>query len=525
LSTAERDNHLDVAIVGGGMAGALLARQLKRTRPGLSVGLFEKATECSYKVGESLVEIAANYLIRRHQLSEYLYENHLPKNGLRYFFDDESHATDLAEMSEIGPINLPFHPAFQIDRARFDADLLAMAEEAGVEVRTGARVEDLEMGSGGEPHRFAARAGDSAEPYRCRWLIDASGRAGLLAKHFDLRTPEEDHRIASVWARFRGVSDIDQVGNAEWRGRVRHSARRLSTLHFWYEGYWFWMIPLRGGVTSVGLVGEIARDREIRTAQGFREFLGRHGAVEQLLGAAEMIDCASFSQIAYGTERFLHPDRWGVVGEAALATDPFYSPGADFIALGNDFLADLVDRDLGGESSASIAERLDLYERFLQFRREAVMLLYRGLYNGMGSYELMRMKWDLDIGCYYNLWVSPYMLDQHLDERFLRRQLRMRPFVLKALRNFADLFRRVESALRANGQYFRCNRGRFSPGLENIDFVNQVGTPRSRREVLEKTEQVFNMVLGQATELLGESARDDGRHLPLQSFMSEQPLG
>jgi hypothetical protein len=79
--------------------------------------------------------------------------------------------------------------------------------------------------------------------------------------------------------------------------------------------------------------------------------------------------------------------------------------------------------------------------------------------------------------------------------------------------------------LRANGQYFRCNRGRFSPGLENIDFVNQVGTPRSRREVLEKTEQVFNMVLGQATELLGESARDDGRHLPLQSFMSEQPLG
>jgi hypothetical protein len=293
-------------------------------------------------------------------------------------------------------------------------------------------------------------------------------------------------------------------------------------MHFWYSGYWFWVIPLRGGVTSVGLVGDVARQRELRTADGFRAFLKQHAGIEQLLGGAEMVDCGNFSQIAYGTKRFFHADRWGLTGEAATAADPFYSPGSDFIALENDFLADLIERDFAGESAAAIADRLELYERFMHFRHESAMLLYRGIYHGMGSFELMRLKWDLDIGCYYNLWVSPYMLDQHLETRFLRRQLRMQPYVLQALRNFADLFRRVERSLRERDQYYRANRGRFSFGLENIDFVTAVGTPRSRREILEKTEQLFNLVLANATDLLGESSPVARR--PLESFMSEQPL-
>lgn len=522
MSAGADARTLDVAIVGGGLAGLLLARQVKRKRPGLSVGLFEKSTERSYKVGESLVEIASNYLIRRHQLSGYLYENHLPKNGLRYFFDDESRSTPLDEMSEIGPVNLPFHPAFQIDRARFETDLLGMIEQLGVAVRTGVRVEELELGSDGAPHHFKARAEGSEESYSCRWVVDAGGRAGLVAKSLDLRVPESEHQMGAVWARFRGVADVDQMGSDKWRGRVRHTSRRLSTMHFWYPGYWFWVIPLRGGLTSVGLVGDVARGREVRTAEGFRAFLKEHRGIEQLLGDAEMVDCGSFSQIAYGTKRFFHADRWGLTGEAATAADPFYSPGADFIALENDFLADLIERDFAGESRESFCERLELYERFMHFRHDSAMLLYRGLYGGLGSFELMRLKWDLDIGCYYNLWVSPYMLDQLLDERFLRRQLRMQPFVLQALRNFADLFRRVESSLAAHGSYYRANRGVFSYGLENIDFVDRVGEPCSRREVLKKTEQLFNQVLGRAHELLGEGVSEQRR--PLQSFMGEQPL-
>ena len=75
--------ELDVAVLGGGLAGNLLARQLRRRLPGLRIALFERSPTRSYKVGESTVEIASHYLVRRQGLSRYLYEQHLPKNGIR----------------------------------------------------------------------------------------------------------------------------------------------------------------------------------------------------------------------------------------------------------------------------------------------------------------------------------------------------------------------------------------------------------------------------------------------------------
>ena len=103
MSIADRGvAKLDVAVVGGGMAGNLLARQLSRRLPGRRIALFEKRSEYSHSVGESLVEIASNYLIRRLGLSSYLYDRHLPKNGLRFFFDSEDRDTPLQQMSEIG---------------------------------------------------------------------------------------------------------------------------------------------------------------------------------------------------------------------------------------------------------------------------------------------------------------------------------------------------------------------------------------------------------------------------------------
>ena len=109
------------------------------------------------------------------------------------------------------------------------------------------------------------------------------------------------------------------------------------------------------------------------------------------------------------------------------------------------------------------------------------MRLYRGLYGMIGSYELMRLKWDFDIASYHNLWVAPFMTDLHLDEGWLRRQLRLRNLVLRAMENFAALFGRVEETLREQGDYYRRNRGVFSYGLENIDFLPQIGLPRSQQ--------------------------------------------
>jgi flavin-dependent dehydrogenase len=508
----------DVAILGGGAGGTLLARQLRKRLPELRIVLFESSSGPAPKVGESTVEIASHYLVRRQGLAGYLYENHLPKNGLRYFFDGPERDVPLTEMSEMGTINLPFHAAFQLDRARLEPDLREMCRQEGIDVRAGARVTGVALGEGGTAHRVTAETASGTQQLAARWLVDATGRQGLLARQLGLRQPEPGHQIGSVWGRFEGLADVDQHGDDAFRGRVRHTTRGLSTIHFLHPGYWIWLIRLRGGLTSVGVVGAPTRERRLRSPEGFRAFLDEHAALRGLMRDAKAVDHGSMARIAFGTSRFLSAERWALIGEAASAADPLYSPGLDFIALESDFTSDAIARDVEGATADELAERIDLYDRFLAFRHQAVMRLYQGLYGTLGSYELMRLKWDFDIASYHNLWVAPFMTNQHLEPAFLRRQLRMRSFVLRAMDNFAALFRRCEAHLHETGAYHRRNRGVFSYGLENIDFLDRIGLPRGRKETLEQAQRTFDLVRRGGLELLGEDPGDEP--WPLQAFVT-----
>jgi flavin-dependent dehydrogenase len=518
--------QLDVAILGGGMAGNLLARQLVRQLPDRRIGLFEKKRAHTYNVGESMVEIASNYFIRRLGLGSYLYDRQYPKNGLRFFFDSPGKDTPLQEMSELGSDALPFHPAFQIDRSRLETDLIEMNARDGVRVQMGAQVEELELGRDGQSHRFSVSDGDVSEAFESRWVVDASGRSRLIARRESLDVPETTLTNASVWGWFEGVSDIDAVDSDAFRARVRYTPRRLSTIHFLYPGYWIWFIPLQEGTTSIGVVCEKQHlDLKHRSADGFLDFLRQHAAVASLLENAKPIATQSFLQLAYGTKRFISPDRWSLVGEAAAFPDPFYSPGSDFIALANDFTADLIARDLGGEAESSVRARSELYDEFMLFRLEAALGLYRNQYPVLGSYELCKLKWDFDVGCYYNLWISQYMCDQHLDARALKRQVRQREYVLTALANFSALFQKVNAHLDARGTYHRKNRGEYTDGQDCLGFMKRLGFPRSDEEVVAATEEIFNSVLGRALDLLEDAPEPVAREAkPLAWFVEPRAL-
>ena len=107
----------DVVIMGAGIAGGFLARQLKRTRPELEVLVLEASEKMTdFKVGESTVEVAANYMVRRLGLGTYLYQHQLPKNGLRLFFDSPGKDLPLTDC-EIGRHSTP--PELPLERARW----------------------------------------------------------------------------------------------------------------------------------------------------------------------------------------------------------------------------------------------------------------------------------------------------------------------------------------------------------------------------------------------------------------------
>jgi flavin-dependent dehydrogenase len=519
--------QLDVAIIGGGLAGSLLARQLSRSVPGQRVAVFERKTGYTHNVGESIVELGSHYLIRRLGLSSYLYERHYPKNGLRFFFDNAAKNAPLPAMSEIGSSSLPFHPAFQVDRSRLESDLLEMSAAAGVELQRGVAVERIEIGQGGEPHRVVVADSQGTRSYTARWLVDASGRRRILARQLGLHVDETRLDNASIWGWFEGVEDIDQLGPESFRSRVRHTARRLSTLHFVYRGYWIWFIPLQEGVTSVGVVCEKPHyDPRHSSNDGFLAWLRGHAAVASLLERAKPIATRSLEHLAYGTRRFVSQDRWALVGEASAFPDPFYSPGTDFIALENDFAADLIARDLGGEPAEALGERTDLYEQFLQYRVEAALRLYRDQYPVIGSYEICKLKWDLDVGSYYTRWLAPYMLDRHLDLHYLRNELAHREIVLGALSNFAALFRQLERHLGERGEYHRRNLGEYSDGRDRLDFLEDVGRRYSERDSLERVQGIFNSVRRQALEILEPaSAGHPCEPRPIAWFASAPSIG
>jgi flavin-dependent dehydrogenase len=517
-------NQLDVAIIGGGLAGSLLARQLSRAVPGHRIAVFDRKVDYTHNVGESIVELGSHYLIRRLGLSTYLYERHYPKNGLRFFFDSPAKDCPLSEMSEIGSASLPYLPAFQIDRSRMEHDLLEMSARDGVAVHRGTSVDGIELGSGGRPHRITVSEGKRSRSFESRWLVDASGRRRTLARLLGLHVDETRLDNASIWGWFEGVADIDELGSESFRSRVGHTSRYLSTLHFVNRGYWIWFIPLQNGVTSVGVVCEKPYfERSACDNDGFSAWLRQHGAVASLLEGAKPIATQSLDHLAYGTRRFVSPDRWSLVGEAAAFPDPFYSPGTDFIALENDFVADLITRDLGGEASKAVADRAELYEKFLQFRVEAALRLYRNQYSVIGSYEACKLKWDFDISCYYNLWLAPYMLDRHLDSDYLHGQLRQRENVLDTLSNFAALFRRVEGRLTARNEYHRKNQGEYSDGQDCIGFMREVGLRYSERKALERAQTLFNDVHNRGLDLLEGASQPTQRETRPLSWFATTP--
>ena len=97
---------------------------------------------------------------------------------------------------------------------------------------------------------------------------------------------------------------------------------------------------------------------------------------------AELEDFLALQHFAHGCARVFSPDRWALVGEAGVFTDPFYSPGSDFIAMGNDYVTDLIVRDARGEDIAARAEAFNAtYLRLF----DAFIRLYDGQYPHHGQ--------------------------------------------------------------------------------------------------------------------------------------------
>ena len=162
----------DVLVVGGGPAGSTISALLAER--GWRVTLLEKERHPRFHIGESLLPLNLPILERLGVLDQ------VDAIGIK------KPGADFNSMLEVNghhQFHFSFaldkrHPyAYEVKRSEFDHLLLRNSAAKGSQVLEEVRVTKVEFRPGGDPVVHAVDSAGAAREWRCRFLVDASGRS------------------------------------------------------------------------------------------------------------------------------------------------------------------------------------------------------------------------------------------------------------------------------------------------------------------------------------------------------------
>ena len=359
------NSRYDVAIIGGGPAGSTAATLLARM--GHRVAVVEREKFPRFHVGESLLPYSMSAFDRlgvREKLDQWAQ----PKFGgeiatacgtrkLKFYFKDG--------------FRLKHHSAYQVTRADFDKMLLDNARESGAEVFEETAVAGLEFHRDGVTAKLASAGGGPAE-IRADHLIDCSGRDSVTGTHFNLKRSYAHLKKFSVFAHFDNMPREEGID-----GTLTRLIRGAD--------HWFWIIPITPTRTSVGLVMDTARFRELKKTpeEVFADHLQEQPVMRERMGpSTRATPVYSTTDYSYRNAAFTG-DRWLQAGDAAGFIDPIWSTGVFLAILSGEQAADAVHlalqhpekrRMLFKKYERNLNRIMDIYLRFVSawYRHEFV---------------------------------------------------------------------------------------------------------------------------------------------------------
>lgn len=395
----------DVAILGAGFSGSLLASMLRAR--GKRVVLIERGAHPRFALGESstplanlaLEEIARDYgLAWLAPLAEYgSWKRTYPhlvcglKRGFTYvqhhageeFQPRDDHANELlvaaSPNDEVGDTHWL--------RADIDQFLMQKAVEAGAVYLDHTAIA---RATPGRLWRLAGQRRDEPVNVRARFLVDASGNGGALSRLFGY-PPAERMRTDSwaVYSHFEGVARWEDIYR-ELGGRADDHPYRCddAALHHVLDDGWMYVLRFDNGVTSAGFLLDGRKrqpDPEKSPEEEWRALLAEHPSIARQFRAATAVRPFERTGRLQRRALSLSGDNWALLAPAAYTLDALFSTGnAHALATVQRLAATLAEGERRRDGMW-----LDEYASMLEREIDYVDHLVAGCYRAMGDFRLM----------------------------------------------------------------------------------------------------------------------------------------
>ncbi|AMY09132.1 2-octaprenyl-6-methoxyphenyl hydroxylase [Luteitalea pratensis] len=395
----------DVAIVGSGFAGSLLALVLRQR--GMRVALLERGRHPRFAIGESstplagllIEELADRYDLprlrpfskwgtwqaahpdvacgRKRGFSFFQHDTGLP------FADDHTHARQLLVAASPNDTIADTHWY----RPDFDHWLVREAEAAGVCYLDETSL-DVPVFDQGHPVIEGTRRGASVR-IDAAFLVDASGPRGFLWSRLGLGDTPMGW-LPPTQALYAHFEDVER-----WDALVPSDSTPPypvddAALHHVLPGAWVWVLRFSNGVTSAGVaaIDAVARQYGLNEgADAWTRLLADYPSLQAQFTAARPIrPFVHAPRIAHRTALVAGRD-WALLPSAAGVIDPLLSTGFPLTLLGIGRLARVLeDTSPGSAREAALAR----YAQDTADELEATERLVAALYTNMSDFPLFK---------------------------------------------------------------------------------------------------------------------------------------
>lgn len=354
----------DTIVIGAGPAGSTAAALL--AEKGRSVLVLEKEQFPRYHVGESLMPFCWYSFKRLGVLEEMNRLAFTPKHSVQFVTQDGRQSAPFYFFQHK---DHPSSTTWQVERADFDLMLLQNARAKGAEVRERTPVRRvLKDDSGRVIGVEATRPDGSMFQVFADVTLDCSGREQIATAREGWRMRDPALTKMAIWTYYRGAKRDPGLDEG------------TTTVAYLPERGWFWYIPLRDDVVSVGIVAEkeyLFREGK-SPADIFQREIGENVWIADHLSSGQQFgDYLVTSEFSYRS-RYCAADGLVLVGDAFAFLDPVFSSGVFLALKSGELAADAVDNALtaGDTSGARFAEYGDQLCRAIENMRRLVYAFY-----------------------------------------------------------------------------------------------------------------------------------------------------